>query len=237
MPRALNNLPWLAATATLCATAMLFPAARSQQSAPSSAASLANNHAIYFPKGTVDRFADFYSSYLNSIHEPSLLASAQEANTVSYRLVCMDCTKRNLLVIRLSLNPDGKATIVTTTSTLNLSVVPSINDTTQDTVTATAAEVDQFYRLIEKANFWSMPTDEPEDPDPHRKVYKVHAGHWMFEAARRGSYHVVFREGPEQSPFTEMVRFLARDLAKLNESLIPRASPPQGGAGGPDDKS
>ena len=91
--------------------------------------------------------------------------------------------------------------------------------------TATREEVDQFFRTIEKAGFWSMPTAEPENPNPDRRAIKLDAGNWVFEGVRGGAYHVVFREGPEPSPFTEMVRFLAKDLAKVDESAVPRALP------------
>ena len=210
-------------TATLCTTVLLLAGPRPQQSVPGSAPRQGNNAASYFPNGTVNSFADFFSSYLSSIGEPSLLASAKGPSTVSYRLVCMGCQTPNLLVVRLSLNPDGSAAVTTTSATLNISGPSTIGDKIQHSVTA--AEADQFFKLIEKAGFWSMPSDEPENPDPHHRSYKLHPGHWVFEGARRGSYHVVYREGPKQSPFTEMVRFLAKNLAKLDEPTIPYAPP------------
>jgi hypothetical protein len=85
--------------------------------------------------------------------------------------------------------------------------------------------VHRFLQRVEKSDFWSMPTLETEDPDPHRRVYKIDAGQWVFEGARKGEYHVAFREGPQSSPFTEMVSFLAKQIAKLDESVIPHALP------------
>jgi hypothetical protein len=214
-----RKITYLAAVVALCTANQLVAPSMSQQSAPQSAASLASNVPRYFPEGTSDRFADFYSTYLNSIGEPSLFAAAQDPNGLSYRLICLYCQKPNLLVVRLTLSPDGTVKITTTKATLPISGLPVIGDKTQ--LTAIGTEVDPFFRLIEKADFWSMPTNVEKNP----KVAKMDAAasRWVFEGVRGGTYHVVFREGPEPGPFTNMVRFLAKNLAKLDDSAVPRA--------------
>jgi hypothetical protein len=45
---------------------------------------------------------------------------------------------------------------------------------------------------------------------------------WLFEGVRDGSYHVVYRHSPDPGPFTQMVGFLAKNLAKVDDSWIPR---------------
>jgi hypothetical protein len=79
--------------------------------------------------------------------------------------------------------------------------------------------------MVEDAKFWAMPAMEQENPDPHRKPYKLDASPWVFEGVRNRSYHVVIRHGLEPNPFTEMVHFLAKDLARLDKPTISQASP------------
>ncbi|HUJ31362.1 MAG TPA: hypothetical protein VLY23_08790 [Candidatus Acidoferrum sp.] len=50
---------------------------------------------------------------------------------------------------------------------------------------------------------------------------------WLFEGIREGKYHVVYRHLPEPSSFTEMVHLLAKDLAKLDDSWVPKAFGPE----------
>ena len=178
-----------------------------------------NDASFYFPKDTLNQnVVSFFSGDLSFLGEPSLLAdSRRDATTVSYRLTCKFCQEPNLLVIRILLNADGDATITTTTAALHSSGPPTVGDKTQRTVTAD--QLAQLSRSIEKANFWSMPSTDPEDA----KFYKLHASQWLFEGVRGGAYHVVFREGPKPSAFTEMVRLLAKDLAKLDDSHTPYA--------------
>lgn len=210
-------------TAALCTKTLLIASANLPEGAQLQNASLQPNaRAQYFPKGTLDRFAPFYAAYLSSIGEPSLFAAARNTGAVSYRLICMDCGRPNLLVVRLNLNPDGSASVAIRSATLYLSGQPSATSKSQHEVTG--AEVSHFSRLVEKASFWTMPTDEPENSNTHITLEKNDAGHWVFEGVRAGAYHVVFREGPEISPFTNMVRFLAKDLAQLDETAIPQAS-------------
>jgi hypothetical protein len=70
-----------------------------------------------------------------------------------------------------------------------------------------------------------MSSVEPEDPDPRHRTISLDTVDWVFEGARAGTYHVVFRESPKASPFTDMVKFLARDLAKLDEATVPQPRP------------
>lgn len=210
------------ATAAACMATFVFARLTLPRNGPHSLQSSGNDQdRLYFPKGIAAQIADadLFSAYLRFISEPSLLPPVEQP--VSYRLSCIYCQKPDFLVVRLSLKPKGNAEITTTLATLHISGPPTNVDRTQRTAIAT--DVGRFSQLIEKADFWSMPTVEQENADPKRRAYKVHAGHWVFEGVRDGTYHVVFREGPEPSPFTDMVRFLAKDVAKLDESAIPHA--------------
>jgi len=205
-----RGLCWLAFPVALSTAALVFAGSNFRQNAPRTKQSPSDNATVYFPKGTGGSIADFASSYLASIGEPSLLATAHDTNTVSYRLTCMGCRGPHLLVVRFSLDSNGNAAITTTIAALHLPGPPTVSEHAQRT--ATREEVDQFFQAIDKADFWSMPATEPQNPDPNRRVIKLDAARMVFEGARRGAYHVVFREGPEPSAFTDMVRFVAKVL-------------------------
>jgi hypothetical protein len=208
----------LACSTALCAAVFLFSGSNPQQGVPQSSASSATKAALYFPSGAVDGFANLFSDYLSRIDEPSLLAAAQDPSAISYRFESLAGQSGQMLAVRLSLNPDGSARIFTREE----SGTPRVLHRTEKSVPA--AGVNKFLQLVEKASFWSMPAIEPENSDARRKAYKMDASTWVFDGVRTGGYHVVFRQGPEPSPFTEMVHFLEKDLAKLDESVIPRTS-------------
>lgn len=46
--------------------------------------------------------------------------------------------------------------------------------------------------------------------------------YWFLEAVRHGEYHMVYRRTPELKPgrFTDIGRYLAKDLAQLDDSKI-----------------
>lgn len=214
----LHKLCWLACMVTLCTTAFLFAGSTPQQGVAQSSST--TKAVVYFPPDAIDGFASgFFSSNLSFIGEPSLLAAAQDPSALSYRVDWLAAQTGYVVVVRLSLNADGSATTISTVQP----GVPGVRHKTQNSVCD--ADVKKFVQMVENANFWSMPTIEQENPKAGRRAYKMDASTWVFEGVRNGSYHVVSRRGPEQSPFTEMVRFLAKDLAKLDEPSVPRAYP------------
>ena len=218
MSRRTYKLSYLATTVAILA--MTHSVARSNPQQKPAQTVAPEGRRTYFPKGTTNRFADFYSGYLASIGEPSLLAASQDPTTVAYRLVCMYCQRPDILVIRLSLKPEWNAAITTTTATSDIHGKVTVKDRTERTTSA--RELDGFFRLVEKAAFWSMPSSQEDNSGLPK--YDAALSQWVFEGARNGTYHVVFREGPEQSPFTDMVRFLAKDLAKLDGAAVPHAN-------------
>jgi hypothetical protein len=217
MSHILLKHPLLVAAAALGATALVFAAPSSQQSAPPSAESSGTKIPIYFPPGAVDSFGSFFSSYLGSFGEPSLLAAAQDPSALSYRLNWLSAQHGYVLAIRISMNPDGSGRITT------VEQPPSAARLQRTQLDVSSADGNKFLQMVERARFWSMPAVEQQDPEPGHRVYKMDASSWAFEGVRKGSYHVVFRQGLDPGPFKEMVRFLANGLAKLNRPLA-RAS-------------
>jgi hypothetical protein len=210
MSRTLLKYSLLPATAALCATALLFAATSSQPGAPRSAGSSATKGSIYFPPGVGESFGSLFSFYLSSFGEPSLLAAAQDPNALCYRLNWMSAQHGYVLAIRVSMNPDGSGGIT------SVEKPPSAAPLQRTQLYVSSADGKKFLQMVETARFWSMPTVEQEDPDPHHRVYKMDASPWIFEGVRNGSYHAVSRQGLELGPFKEMVRFLANDLAKFD---------------------
>ena len=161
----------------------------------------------------------FFSSYLSRIGEPSLMTMAQESHTTSYRFESLAAQTGRLLAVRFVLNPNGSAVVYATEES-----------GTQRTVRRTeskiaAGDADRFLHFVETARFWSMSVFEPENRDAPHKVYKMDASTWIFEGVRSGGYHVALRQGPEPGSFTAMIRFLLKDLAKLDDSVVPRTLP------------
>jgi hypothetical protein len=173
----------------------------------------------YFPRGAVDGFGDYFSSYLRSAGEPSLFALAEDTRTISYRFDWLAGQSWHFLAIRLSLNPDGSGRITAT----EILGAPGASHKTE--LNASRADVMRFLQMIEKADFWSMPNVEEGNAKASHRSYKLDASTWVFEGVRGGGYHVTLRRAPETSPYTEMVDYLVRDLAKLDESAFPHAYP------------
>jgi len=177
----------------------------------------------FFPPDTIG-FSNFFSQYLNYFGEPSLLAAAQDPNSFSYRLDAVGGTRGYVIAVRLSLKKDGSAQIFI--SQHWPSPDPEVRTVVTRTVKdAPAADVKIFLQMVQRVDFWSM---RPE-LDPHKTGYELDADTWVFEGVRNGSYHVVLRNGPDRNSFTDMVRFLTKNLAKLDvyDSTIPSPTVPR----------
>jgi hypothetical protein len=185
-------------------------AAISQQDTPKSTSRQASQPTQYFPEGVVASFTRFFAEYLQFFDEPSLLPGAQDRTVVSYRFESWMRRGSQILVVRLSLNPDGSARVVTVDQSGNPAAVHRTERT------APAVDVKKFLELIEKANFWSTSTID----NNQRQIYD--GVPWIFEGLRDGKYHVVIRDDWPSSPSNELLRYLTIDLGKVDASGIPR---------------
>lgn len=215
-----NKAPWHECAAVLWTITFLLSAVPgSRQSSAQLPSRSSASEAPYFPSDVANGLDGFFSSYLRSVNEPSLLAASKDLNIESYRLDWLGGQTGRLLSVRLSINSDGTAKVFTTEQ----SSTPSQLHKTENSVAA--ADVQRFLKRVEKADFWSMPTLEAQNSSPGPKAYKTDASSWAFEGVHNGHYHVVLRPSPESSAFTEMVGFLAKQIAKLDDSSVPRALP------------
>lgn len=173
----------------------------------------------YFQQESVQDLMPYVAEFLNSTDEPSLLTQAQDPTKVSYRFAALLLPGMYIRVIRFSLHPDGTATVVTFLGPFPKDPTAKIkaDKVERDASTKDAAE---FLELVDDAGFWTMPTVKTPDLTPP-KYYTLDGAMWVFEGARNGAYHVVYRGNPNASPFTDMVHFLGKNLAGLNDSEIP----------------
>jgi hypothetical protein len=113
------------------------------------------------------------------------------------------------VVLRLVIGESGEA---------RLSVVVTTGEGTvvlKKTESASAQAVSGFLTILERSNFWSLPTSEVDEPPLIRD-----GAIWAIEGIRDGSYHIVYRRNPKPSRYTEVGRYLAKDLARLDDSTF-----------------
>jgi hypothetical protein len=160
----------------------------------------------YFPPGTINIDVEFFSSYLKHIDEPALFDLARDPKVVLYRLESVTSHAR-LFAVRLVPNVDGSAQLLITDSPASLK-----GAFRKSQINIAVTDVDRFRQMVEKANFWSMPSNEPPGPN---NVYKTDPDTFVFEGVRNGGYHVVLRMSPDPGHFLDMIKFLAQNLAGI----------------------
>jgi hypothetical protein len=219
MARAHMRILRFAASAVFWVAISTLTVVSARQSTSQSAPRSTGQPIAFFPPDTVEGPNEsFFSQYLSYFGEPSLLAAAQDPNSFSYRFDALGGTRGYVIAIRLSLKTDGSAQIFI--SEQWPSPDPVVHTVVTKTVRdAPASDVKIFLQMVQRADFWSMRSIEKKD------FYVLDADTWVFEGVRNGSYHVVLRHGPITSSFTDMVRFLTRNLAKLDLYDLP--NPPQ----------
>ena len=189
---------------------------------------LRENVAMYFPGDSFtlnerplsEQFSDhiaWLSVYLRSIGEPPLPnRSHDDLSAASYRLTFIGFPTGKIVVLRLQISRDGRAKIFAKQTAYDRTDL-LLNQ--ENTVSKEA--VDAFLECVRKADFWRLPS--VESPEPRMPD----GSSWYLEAAEPGHSHMVYRRTPELRPhsFTEIGRYLAKDLAQLSDSMIsiPRA--------------
>ncbi|HEY6972171.1 MAG TPA: hypothetical protein VJA94_23365 [Candidatus Angelobacter sp.] len=174
----------------------------------------------YFPADANLEGAGLFTAFLRAMQEPSLLELAKKPHTVSYRFTWFYPFAMPVAV-RLNVRADGTAQLFTKVFSNKAKVVDS-KALVFDPCTALnineigevpAVEAAKFTELIKKTAFWSLSMVEPH-PDV------LDGDLWAIEGVRDGVYHVVIRRIPQPSGYTEIGRYLAKTLAKLDDSVI-----------------
>jgi hypothetical protein len=180
--------------------------------------------ASYFAPGTFkkpdgstdDNRAEVLAIYLREIGEPPLLRSDNNLEPHAYRLHWTGFPAGKTLVVRLQIDSLGSAKVFAKSTPFN-----GTNLLLNKEEGVTVEGVDRFLECVERADFWHLPTVEQPEPQMPDGSY------WYLEGSRHGEYHIVYRRNPElhPNPFTDIGRYLAKDLAQLPDSIIsiPRA--------------
>jgi hypothetical protein len=202
------SIPFFAVS--LCVTALMLPGADFQQNPSQDSTRSMSDAPVYLPPDKTNP-GGVFPLVLYSLGEPSLFQMAKDVSGLSYRVSYMSSVPTRCVAARLVVSGDGTGQITTASSACKRTPVERTKSS------ASAADVEKFLRLIDNTQFWTMPSTSNErktDASGH-EVIVLDGADWMIEGLRNGSFHFVYRSNPEASPFTEVGRFLARDLAKL----------------------
>jgi hypothetical protein len=194
----------------LCMTTLLLLGVDPQQGRTQDSTQ-ASHAPVYLPPGNPE--ASILTSFLASLGEPSLLEVAKDSGVLSYRLSYFSPMPTRAIVVRLVVNSDGSGQISSATSSGKLAEFKRAKDT------VSAADVKQLLQLVEQVEFWSMPSTEQKN-NRSRNMYVLDGSWCMIEGARDGSFHFALRRSLRPGPFTQLARSLAKDLAKIDNSVI-----------------
>jgi hypothetical protein len=164
----------------------------------------------YFPVGLFSKHpqlsewrARWYAKELRGLEEPSLREAETKHGTAVYRLLLIPPFTPSL-VIRLMANSDGTGTLVAKLGTKR----GEGDETTprEQTVSVSPEQVSKFLHLFNDADFWSLPTAQPEEVGSMRFA---DAKEWCLEANKSGIYHVVDRpDGGMEVRFSRVCDYL-----------------------------
>jgi hypothetical protein len=153
----------------------------------------------YFPKKTFQERSvngqvfdikdEWYSSHLHSMQEPSLSDPSTNMTLVAYRFLWLR-SFHNAIAVRLDVHLDGTGTL-TTKETNGRGGYKAGTLILNESREITAVEVNKFLTLLQKAAFWSSPT-------------QIHSGgldgaQWILEGVEKSHYHVVDRWSAQDS--------------------------------------
>ena len=151
----------------------------------------------------------FFPPMLYSIGEPALFEAAKNTSTNSYRLCLFSSVPLREIMVRLVINPNGDGQVISAVSAKGQST-----DFERKTLPASAADIERLLLLLEKNEFWTMPSTEQRPSQP--RVYELDGSLWLVEGARGGSFHYVFRQNPKSGKFRELAYELLGNLGKID---------------------
>lgn len=154
-----------------------------------------------------------YSYLLAAMEEPSLLEAAKASDTPVYRFLFIWSART--LSVRLSLCDDGSGVLA------GKLVILGSNKSTyaKDSIAVSRDQVQQFVALLQKANFWSMTTEETHA----KNVYHMDGAQWILEGTRNHNYHVVDRWSPRGTDYEQLCKYLMElSPVKLDQDVRSR---------------
>ena len=168
--------------------------------------------AQFFPKSSLDPRGDdfkanWYSTQLRALQEPSLFALATNRKAESYRFLWLR-TFHHPVAVRVDLQADGSWMLVTKVANGAGGYSPG-SVTTNTSRQLTAHEVQSFRSKVESGGFWNAPS-------PINDQTGTDGSQWIIEGVKAGRYHVVDRWMPKNGPARDLGLFLSLDLARLS---------------------
>jgi hypothetical protein len=166
----------------------------------------------YFPKSSLDFEKDefkaqWYSSQLRALQEPSLLKLTMTTSVESYRFLWLR-SFHHPIAIRLEVRPDGTSVLTTKVTNGAGGYRPGALIVNSSSI-LNREQTRGFLSHIEKGYFWKAPNpvDDQRGTDGSQRV---------IEGVKGGHYHVVDRWSPKNGLVRELGLLLALDFAKLN---------------------
>jgi hypothetical protein len=141
--------------------------------------------------------------------EPSLWSASQNADTHAYRFLWLR-TFHHPVALRIDVAPDETARLSAKVTTGAGGYEPGVLRTDKS-VALTRVQVKRFLDGLEKAMFWTMPTEEPEEVGKDGSIrITLDGALWTIEGATAGRYHVVHRHSPGRGAFHDAALLLLR---------------------------
>ena len=151
----------------------------------------------FFPKSSLDLRGDdfkaeWYSSQLDGLREPSLFAIAKKEGAESYRFLWLRTFHHPIAVRVDRLQSDGSWTLVTRIASGAGGYSPGtlMANTSRK---LTAQEAQNLLSKIESGGFWNA-------PNPVEDQTGTDGSQWIVEGVKAAHYHVVDRWMPKNGP-------------------------------------
>jgi len=177
-------------------------------------------HVDFFPVNVLDTgIADTFTNFLTALDETSLFA-VKDSQATSYRLIWF---RPGLMpvAVRIAVQKNGLGDLEAKVVSQHAKVINKkkliLDKNTGLAIDRTALipadKVGILLELVQQSDFWSL---GPEEPDSAL----LDGPMCVLEGIRDGKYHVVYRYSPKASNFTHVAKYLAKDLAQLDDSII-----------------
>jgi hypothetical protein len=151
--------------------------------------------------------AQWYSSQLKALQEPSLFELTKVPDLESYRFLWLR-TFNHPIATRVDIKPDGTGVLTTKVANGAGGFRPGVL-IVNTTRILTKEEVQAILLRVSKFDFWQAanPVDDQTGTD---------GSQWVIEGVKKGQYHVVDRWMPKSGITRELGLFLMIHLAKLD---------------------
>ena len=165
---------------------------------------------VYFPKGA----ENWYPKHLEAMKEPSLFEQSTNTAVEQYRFLWLR-TFHKPIAVRVRKDSAG-----ITLRVVRLSGAGGYNPgkiERDETFALSTKQWDDFVKLLAKASFWDVPSDEKQSGND--------GAQWVLEGQEAGKYHHVDRWTPSMNREKRKLKNFescCRYLLKLSKEKIPK---------------